>query len=94
VAVSDSFGPEHPFPAAVDDAEAVTARCWLTIRAERIGLIWNVGWRLPLRSAPREVASHWIPLPRALSLHMGTADPQPQRRFRVFFPTPWRSIDG
>ncbi|HEX5182621.1 MAG TPA: alpha/beta hydrolase fold domain-containing protein [Allosphingosinicella sp.] len=74
VAVRYRQAPEHPFPAAVDDAEAVYRALLETCPARRIGLYGTSAGAILAVQMLARLKRGDLPMPAALGFFSGTAD--------------------
>jgi acetyl esterase/lipase len=74
VAARYRLSPEHAFPAALDDAEAVYRELLSTRRREEIGLYGTSAGACLCAQLLVRISEKGLPLPRALGFFTGTAD--------------------
>jgi len=85
VSVYYRLAPEHPFPAAVDDTEAVYKELLKTYQANRIGLFGTSAGAILTAEVASRLRRDGLPLPAALGIFSGTGDmSQPEDSRSVF----------
>jgi len=88
VAARYRLAPEHPFPAAVDDAEAVYRALLADHTAERIGLYGTSAGACLCAQLLVRLRHTGLPLPRAFGFFTGTADLSRSGDSEFFFRPP------
>ncbi len=88
VAARYRLAPEHPFPAAVDDAEAVYRALLADHTAERIGLYGTSAGACLCAQLLVRLRHTGLPLPRAFGFFTGTADLSRSGDSEYFFRPP------
>ena len=74
VAVLDRLAPEHPFPAAVDDAVAVYKELLKTYKPQNIGLYGTSAGAILTAEVASRLRQLGLPLPAALGIFSGNGD--------------------
>jgi len=74
VSVYYRLAPEHPFPAAVDDTEAVYKELLKTYKPRRVGLFGTSAGAILTAEVASRLRRDGVPLPAALGIFSGTGD--------------------
>jgi acetyl esterase/lipase len=74
VSVYYRLAPEHPFPAAVDDTEAVYRELLKTYKPGRMGLFGTSAGAILTAEVASRLRRDGLPLPAALGIFSGTGD--------------------
>ena len=74
VSVYYRLAPEHPFPAAVDDTEAVYRELLKTYKPAKIGLFGTSAGAILTAEVASRLRHDGLPLPAALGIFSGTGD--------------------
>jgi len=74
VSVYYRLAPEHPFPAAVDDTEAVYKELLKTYRPQRMGLFGTSAGAILTAEVASRLRRDGLPLPAALGIFSGMGD--------------------
>ena len=74
VSVYYRLAPEHPFPAAVDDTEAVYKELLKTHKSEKIGLFGTSAGAILTAEVAVRLRRDGLPLPGVLGIFSGTGD--------------------
>jgi len=74
VSVYYRLAPEHPFPAAVDDTEAVYKELLKTYEARHVGLFGTSAGAILTAEVASRLRRDGLPLPAALGIFSGTGD--------------------